>query len=415
MKYKILTILTLLSNLAYAHVSDTSYSIEELKKDIKITETLLAYAIETEQWSAAKRLLEVYQSFSQTDDKLINYANLRFAQQAFREHQNRQSRKLFQEVQNQDNLDDEEQNFIEQHLSALKQRENWQLSTQANYLNNKNVNNTSSDRQIENTGFIKNDEMLPQKATGFSYFAEITKNHNIIGSNNLHFSHEINGKSYWNNHHHDELNNRTHLGYAFQNAQHYLAIKPFYGQNRFSNHRYNKSRGIKFEYSRIFHNAWYFLGAFEVNQTRYFNHHERDNLSKTSSATLAYSFKPHSYFYLGADFMHEQAQEKQYSNNLKSLRAGWRHTWKHEIATQLNASAASRQYKASAVLGGILPLNKTRKDEIYTASATIWKNNWHWHGFTPKVQLQWKKQHSNIPSMFSYSDRYAQILIEKKF
>lgn len=46
---------------------------------------------------------------------------------------------------------------------------------------------------------------------------------------------------------------------------------------------------------------------------------------------------------------------------------------------------------------------------------TLWKQDWQYLGFTPKVQFRWKKQESNIPSMFSYSEKYVQMLVEKDF
>ncbi|WP_330130726.1 hypothetical protein [Haemophilus influenzae] len=31
------------------------------------------------------------------------------------------------------------------------------------------------------------------------------------------------------------------------------------------------------------------------------------------------------------------------------------------------------------------------------------------------MQFRWKKQESNLPSMFSYSEKYVQMLVEKDF
>lgn len=78
------------------------------------------------------------------------------------------------------------------------------------------------------------------------------KNWNLNGSHNLNFANETSGKSYWDNHDYDELNNRTYLGYAFQNAQYRWAIRPFYERQWFGNHRYNWANGVRMEYRQAF-------------------------------------------------------------------------------------------------------------------------------------------------------------------
>lgn len=415
MKKVFLFVFLFIPSLLFAQTTESSYSVAELKQDPATTERLLVFALQTEQWFSAKRLLDIYHTFPQANQRLVNYAHIRFAQQSFWSYQNREARKLFQMVQNQTNLIDEEQQIVEQYLNAIDKRESWQFSGRANYLYDKNVNKTSSERHIENTGFVKGDGMLPQKAHGFAYSAEIEKNRNLSGSHNLHFSNEISGKSYWDNHDYDELNNRTYLGYVFQNAQYRWALKPFYERQWFGNHRYNWANGARMEYRQIFAKNWQISTAWEFSQPRYFKQQDRNGITKLASATLIYAFSEKGYLYLGSDFIREQTRVKQYSNDLKSLRLGWKQTWGYEISTQLNGSISLRQYKDFAYLGGILPLNVIRRDKIYTAHFTLWKNDWHWYGITPKIQFRLKRQSSNIPSMFSYSDKYVQLLLEKTF
>lgn len=415
MMKKALLSIFLIPPLLLAQETESSYRVAELKQDPATTERLLIFALQTEQWFSVKRLLAIYLTFSQTDQRLVSYASIRLAQQSFFNYRNREARNAFQAVQNQANLANEEREIVEQYLSVIDKRENWQFSGRVNYAYDKNVNKTSSDHHIEDTGFIKGEGMLPQKAHGFAYSAEVEKNWNLNSSHNLHFANEISGKSYWDNHDYDELNNRTYLGYAFQNAQYRWAIRPFYERQWFSNHRYHWANGVRMEYRQAFAKNWQISTAWEFSQPRYFNRQERNGTIKLASVTLVYAFSEKGYFYLGTDFIREQTREKQYSNDLESLRAGWKQTWGYSISTQLNGSISQRQYKDFASLGGILPLNAIRRDKIYTANLTLWKNNWHWYGFTPKVQWKWKRQSSNIPSMFSYSDSYVQMLIEKAF
>ena len=60
-------------------------------------------------------------------------------------------------LQIESNLNDEERSIIQNYLQAIK-----------------------------NTGFVKNDDMLPQSAQGFAYYFDAQKNWNIVGSHYLH-------------------------------------------------------------------------------------------------------------------------------------------------------------------------------------------------------------------------------------
>ena len=414
MKNKFLILVVLFLSLLFAQSNEESFSVSELKNNPTKTEQLLVFALKTEQFQAAERLLKIYQDFPQADKNLVHYAQIRFAQQLFFNHQNRDARQAFQAAQQED-LSDDARDAVDKYLFALDERERWQFSGRAHYIYDKNVNKTSADKQIENTGFVKGDGMYPQKAHGFGYSAELEKNWHLKGLHHLHFSNEISGKNYWDHHDFDEITNRTYLGYVHQNANTQWALKPFYEQQWFGGHRYHYSGGARLEYAKSFQTKGQVYTSFEFSQPRYFKSDERDGSIKSVSVTLLYPHNPKAYLYVGADFIREQTKEKQYSNDLTSLRAGWKQTWGHEISTQLNASIANRQYKDTAVLGGVLPLDKTRRDKIYTANLTVWKENWQWHGLTPKIQFRWKRQNSNLPTMFSYSEKYAQLLIDKTF
>lgn len=394
---------------------ETTYSISDLKQDINTTEKLLSDMLKIDRMDLVERLLPIYQGFPEQNPRLVNYAKIKQARVLFLDYQNKAAKQAFQTLQIQDNLNDEEQSIIHDYLQAIEQRENWQFSLGANYLQTKNVNNTSNERHIENTGFVKSDSMLPQAAHGFAYYFDAQKNWNLFGSHYFHFSNNLYGKNYWDNHEYDELTNRSYLGYLYQNRQYKLAVKPFYERQWLGDHRYNWANGARAEYNRNIAKNWQISTAFEFSQPRYFSQPERNGTIKLASITAVWQPSQKGYYYLGTDFIRENTRIKQYSNDMKALRLGWRQNWAYEIATQINASIAIRKYKDIASLGNILPLDKVRKDKIYSLNLTVWKQNWQYLGFVPKIQFRWKKQDSNIPSMFSYSEKYAQMLVEKDF
>ena len=394
---------------------ENTYSISDLEKDSKTTEKLLSDMLNIDRMDLVDRLLPIYQRFPEKNLRLVNYAKIRQARLLFLDYQNNNAKKAFQALQTEANLNDEERSIIQNYLQAIENRERWQFSLGGNYLQTKNVNNTSNERHIESTGFVKNDDMLPQSAHGFAYYFDAQKNWNITGSHYLHFSNNLYGKNYWDNHDYDEITNRTYLSYQYQNAKYKLALKPFYERQWLGGHRYNWANGARAEYSLNLSKNWQISTALEFSQPRYFTQADRSGTIKLASVTFIWQTSDKGYYYLGTDFIRETTRVKQYSNDMKALRIGWRQNWGYAIASQINGSIALKQYKDFASLGGILPLNKIRRDKIYSLNLTLWKQDWQYLGFTPKVQFRWKKQESNIPSMFSYSEKYVQMLVEKDF
>ena len=417
MKNKLLFILLsgICCNTFASTPQENTYSISDLETDIKTTEKLLSDMLQIDRMDLVDRLLPIYQKFPEQNPRLVNYAKIKQARVLFLDYQNNKAKKAFQALQAQPNLNYEERLIIQNYLQAIENRERWQFSLGGNYLQTKNVNNTSNERHIESTGFVKNDDMLPQSAHGFAYYFDAQKNWNIVGSHYLHFSNNLYGKNYWDNHDYDEITNRTYLGYQYQNAKYKLALKPFYERQWLGGHRYNWANGARAEYSLNFSKNWQISTSLELSQPHYFTQADRNGTIKLASVTFIWQPSDKGYYYLGSDFIRETTRVKQYSNDMKTLRIGWRQNLGYAIASQINGSIALKQYKDFVSLGGILPLNKIRRDKIYSLNLTLWKQDGQYFGFTPKVQFRWKKQESNIPSMFSYSEKYVQMLVEKDF
>lgn len=373
---------------------ERNYSIRLSRNDTKLTESLLVSMLKSQQFHAVEKMLAIYQNIDNPSPQLINYTKIYLAQQYYRNKQYKRALSLFLELKKQANLTDKEKVIIEQYLSILEEQESWHFSFSANYLRNKNVNNASAEYQIEDTGFTKNNDMLPQSATGLAYYFSAERNLNVVDSHYLHFSNELLGKYYWDNKDFDESNNRTYIGYIYQNAKLKFASKAFYERQWFARHRYNWANGFRTELEYSLAPKWKISTAIELSQPHYFKQREKNGTIKLISSTLIWQPNHLSYLYWGIDFIREKTQVKQYSNDTKGLRLGWSRIWTGNFITQINSSISWRNYKDKASLGGILPLDKIRKDKIYNANLTVWKSDWNWLGFTPKIQLKYKKQKS---------------------
>lgn len=409
--------LTLLLPFIFQHqaiAENITYTAEYLQQNPAITEQIILDMLQEDRLDAVELLLPIYQN-AKANPTLLMLAKIKLAQQAFIDYKNKDAENRFNEIKEKYPISDQDKEIINQFLITLEQRDSWQFSFGANYVYNKNVNNATRDRHIENTGFVKNDDMMPKSAKGFAYDFSASRNWNLSGSHNVSFSNELSGKYYWDNHDYDEITNRTYLGYLYQNAKVKWVFKPFYERQWFGNHRYQRAKGIRVEWQKPFAKEWQISTAFEWSQPRYFTQPEKNGTIKLISGTFIWQPSEKSSFYIGSDFIREQTRVKQYSNDTKSLRLGWINQWKYDIVSQINVAFAHRQFKDSASLGNILPLNKIRQDKIYSAHLTLWKSDWHLWGLTPKIQFKYKRQDSNIASMFSYSEKYMQMLIEKDF
>ena len=319
--------LCLISSNIYSETRTINYNSSDIKQNPAIIEMLLLDAIDEDNINIIESLLIDYQQLYNARFDLIAIAKFKIGQYQFNNYQNNESLKNFQLAKLIFNFPPLHFYIIEQYLSVLTARDSWQFSLGGNYLQTKNVNNTSNERHIENTGFVKNDDMLPQSAHGFAYYFDAQKNWNIACSHYLHFANNLYGKNYWDNHDYDEITNRTYLGYQYQNAKYKLVLKPFYERQWLGGHRYNWANGARAEYSLNLSKNWQISTALELSQPRYFTQPDRNGTIKLASVTFIWQPSDKGYYYLGSDFIRETTRIKQYSNDMKALRLGWRQNW----------------------------------------------------------------------------------------
>ena len=177
----------------------------------QVTEQLLNQALQQRKFDLVEKLLAVYARFSNKDETLflfvqgalaqgqqnygkaigiyrqlltqqpqLNFVRIELAKAFFFDQQNRNARAKFELARAVEEVPLAVQQLIQDYLTALDERDGWQTSVSAYYLSEKNVNNTASAREIENTGFIKGDGMLPQRAHGLAYNLSVERDWQIL-------------------------------------------------------------------------------------------------------------------------------------------------------------------------------------------------------------------------------------------
>ncbi|MDO4657943.1 surface lipoprotein assembly modifier [Kingella sp. (in: b-proteobacteria)] len=423
-----------------------AHSTNHPTQDFATLEAQLNQAINQQQHEQIPALLAQYQTHPQADPNLVLFAQAQIARHQkhypqairllrqilannpnltpvrvelavllFREQQNTAAQQQFQAAQADPELPADIHALNEQYLNALGQRKGWHSYISAQYLNESNVNNVSSNPRIENTPFIKNPAMQPQKAHGIGYAAGSERDINLKNAHYAHISGYLYGKTYWDNHAYDDITARVQAGYAHKSSQGSLKITPFYEQQWYATHRYKHAHGIRAEKNQRLTDTLQLTLAAEISKQQYRHDTELNGNSKTLSTTLYWQINPRNYIYSGIDALWESTRQKTYSYHLNSYRIGWEHEWNKGLSSRISLSTSSRRYQANYQLGRAIRFDRKRQDEIYTANLTIWKRDWHIKGITPKLSYQWRKQHSNFDSLFSYHKSSLNLLLEKTF
>ncbi|MFC0323256.1 surface lipoprotein assembly modifier [Gallibacterium melopsittaci] len=427
-------------------VKTTKISLAEIEKNPQLTAQILNQAILQRNIAVISKVLPIYRNFPIKDQILVLFAEgtlaeaqhhyelaiMKFRQilaidpklnpvrialaiNLFREQQNSAAKEQFNKAKSDQDIPQSIQLLIERYLQAIEQRSEWKISVVVNYLKENNVNHASAVREIEHTGFIKADKMLPQSAYGFAYSVNLVRDFNLLAAHYLSFENTLVGKLYWDNRDYDDVLNRTSLGYTHKSAKQTWRLLPFYERRWIGDKRYQWAQGIRAEWNRWLSDNWQLSGAVEYAKQRYFDREMLNGHNQLASLTLLWLRNPLQYFYWGTDVQREHTTVKQYSYIAPTLRLGWGQEWYCGVSSRLNLSFTKRNYQDEAVLGNVLPLGKVRVDKVYQVNFTLWKRDWHFWGVTPKLKFSWKKQESNIPSMYAYMDKNINLVFEKTF
>ncbi len=423
-----------------------SYTERELRNNPQITTKLLDMALSRRELGFIEKMLNVYDTLPRKDPVFADYAKgkaeslkenhslaieyyrkvlaanpnlnpvrIDLALELFLDKQNKNAEEQFRKAKSVKNQPPYVSQFIDRYLAAIERRNEWRVDFNFNYVRDKNINNASNSRSIDNLPrFTKNASMLPITAYGVSYGLGIGKDFNLLNKHYLAFSNNLSGEIYWNRHDYDEVSNRTSLGYRYKSADMTISVLPFYSRDWIAKSSYNWSAGVRANISKWITPHYNLAVTGEYKKNRYFDNDTLNGHNKLLSTTLFWAKKPEQSFYLGLDYQIAKTKAKNYSSDTKSIRAGWIQEWHKGISSRVGVSYSNRQYQSAAKLG-VFSLGKVREDDIYSANLTLWKRDWQIFGITPKLHFRWKKQSSNLPLMYSHVKKDINLLFEKSF
>ena len=300
-------------------------------------------ALNDDQATAIDKYREVL-----TQNPNLNPVRIELAIALFNQKEDGAAKAQFDKAKTAEDLPVPVMELIDTYLSALNERDSWNVDIAFNYVRDTNVNNVGSGKQVKLASggvLTRADDMMPQSAHGLAYSLDISRDFNLWGSNYLSVGNEFFGKSYWDNHEYDDLSNRTFIGYAYKTSKQTFRLKPFYEKRWYGGESYRWGNGVRLELTHWLNPNWQIALAGEFAKQRYFDSEVLNGNNKLVSATLLWMPNPKRFFYLGSDFSAERTLVRQYSSDSKSLRLGWGQEWNWGISSRLGLSLAQREYK----------------------------------------------------------------------
>lgn len=413
-------------------------SIEQANLDQTIT-TLLV----TKQWQALKIALDSYVKQTNFDLILYRYAKgamlraeqdydgaIALYQQILQAQpqlayprfdlgvmlfENKQYREAKQQLnQAKKALDPQMQPLVERYLQAMAERQNWQPDAELQYTQTDNVNNASSEREVEIGGlrFLKNEDSLPQKAHGFRYGLGASREINLSGNHFVAFEGRFSGVHYWDNQDYSEKSLYGSFGYRKHSALQSWGILPFFEQNWLASPRYSKNFGANAEFRRQLNRQWTFSTNFNHTQKRYADENIAQRYNgyiNGVSASLSYTANPNWVMFGGVELSKDRTKDKAETSTRKGI----------NISTLVRygdvVSRVSLRYVKRHFLTDNFYFPKKRLDDEYSVNASLWHNQIQWQGFVPKLNYRYRKIDSNIAAFYSRSSSEWFMTVEKNW
>lgn len=419
-----------------------SISSDELLNQPKLLEHALYSSIVLGNVEAVKKLLPLYQSLPNVNDKtgtlLITMsqallaqsdgdnktaikkyrevlsefpkmADVRFvlAKLLFDDRQFEASKDQFVRLRGDESVSDGQKALIERYLAQLDKVGGWQFGGGAGFAYDPNVGNAPSKRQIPLNGGVWTFSE-PEKAYGVAYSLTASRDFNVKDNYYLKIDGGVNGKSYWSNHEHDDTNARLDVGAVYKNANTEWAVLPYHSARWLAGEPYSQESGVRGEYAHWLNANHQLLGAVEVGRERYDKTPALTGTVANGSLTWLFIHNARQYFSVGADYAYKDAKDKARAYDRYGVRASWTKEWQKGVSSQLGLDVGRRDYGAKDLFG------IKRSETEYTGRLSLWHRKVHFWGITPRLTMTYRISDGNHP-VYEYKKGNAFVQFNKTF
>lgn len=432
-------------NTSTTHSTTKQLNEQDLLQNKILTEHILQTALVKKQWDLVIQILDIYKQIPDHDQPLYQYAtagylrnqnkhtqSLAYYERMLQDNpelhyvrmdymivlfENKQLKQALEQINilKTKNLHQSYQDLLIAYESAILKAKKIKFNVNMNYENTDNVNNASNIEYIQLGGlqFKRNQESLPQKASGISYDISISKLDNIKGNHFLSTRLSLDGTYYFDNHDYNEETLTLDTAYQYRNIRHYFKLQPFFDYTRFNQTSYRHQLGIISDYSYSFLPNW--QSSFSTYYSQQFYTSEQvaklyDGHSIGTSITQFWFPTQHQAVFLGADVHHRHTKSLDERSIRHGLRLGTQSEWQN-IAGRLDLRYGIREFKYPHFFFKHI----TRQDDELQLQTTVWLPKFHWHGYNPALNYQYSKIESNIPVLYNRNNQRWFISIDKNF
>lgn len=413
-----------------------------LSRNEKLTATILDNALENGYWDMVEHLIPIYSKFKEKDEILLLYSKaillqnnrkykdaikiyktilsinaklfpiqLRLAEAYLQNNQSELALKELDYLSKKDDLPSDVQDIISKYKELIESENNFKFTFNANYVSDKNINETSNDKfiQLGNTKFQRDERSLPRSGKGFYYNAGVEKKFKIEEQNYIVSNIQNSGKIYFNQKDYNDNVVRLNLGYQFQDGSKTMNFLPFYQKRFFSNEKFSYTYGNMINSYISLTNRFQIMPFLEYGR----NYHEN------------YNFLDGYYFYggIGDKFVLDNktilfseinlykniSKDTSESYLRKNIRVIIYRDLPLDFSTQIGFSIANKLYDNDQNI-----FNLRRNNDEYGSSLSLWNKKISFYNFIPKFNVECNETKSNL-NIDNYNKEKYYLSLEKNF
>lgn len=305
---------------------------------------------------------------------------------------------------NNEELPPEIRQTIKNLQAGIAKQLEWQFNFHAHGLMERNINGSPAKQQVGAWKFAP-----PEKAYGLAYGLSADKLWALDGHWYLAVSASANGKTFWQKHEYDDLLLRSSIGLMWKNSKNEWGILPFHERRFYGSDSYSYGNGLRLQGNWQINEHWKWFANYEIADNRFFTRKHLDGISQRLGNTLFYRPDIKQYFTFGIDLGKEAAKDRSNAYDYYGLRLGWGKEWQQGISSMIQIHALKKDYAEKDFI------QIKRQDERYGLNLSLWKRDWHWQNFTPRLTYQWKRQRSNHFAYDQAAEQNIFIEISKDF
>lgn len=415
----------------------------DLLVDVELFSKVLDAMIERQEWSVLGHLVQLYATVQDRDEQLLLYARSRLAhskrdypraiagyRQMLETDPNLAPVRLYLVQALYDNREYEAASFqleklkatpnlppqiisvLDRYTLAIQKKSDFEWNLSLYYINDNNINETSSDRYVQFGNFLfeRDPESLPKSDQGIGYGLWGQKSFILKDKHSLIASLNLNGKAYREYSDYNDLLIRLAFGYQWQDANKRFALLPFLQKRFFGDSPYSQTWGLSLQNAYQWSYKLQSSATLEVAKNSYDERKFLDGWYMFASLGLSYAPQATTMFFGGFDIYTSHAQEKSESFDRLGVRLGVANDFKFgSISSKLSTYYAKKEYEDAPNLFG---KQRSDRETIYTLS--LWKRDWHFRGVMPKLNIEYSDIQSNI-NIFEFDKSRVFFSFDKRF